>query len=189
MGLLEFKTPSENGLIASLIAGEAESVALVRRWIRAAAGRYRSLLADDLEDLEQDILVSLLNSLSHGSFRHDSKLETYVSRMVHYKCIDRIRGKARRTWVDLGSLELRAQDASALQKVEQRQDSRIAIAVAASLPEACRRLWNMIHAGKSYAEMAERVGVSKGTLRVRVLRCRRKAVEERDRMMCERGVQ
>jgi DNA-directed RNA polymerase specialized sigma24 family protein len=37
----------------------------------------------------------------------------------------------------------------------------------------------MVHAGLSYREMSERLGVAEGTLRVRVLRCREKAVAVR----------
>jgi hypothetical protein len=40
----------------------------------------------------------------------------------------------------------------------------------------------MIHRGLGYDAMSERLGIAAGTLRVRVLRCREKAVATRDRM-------
>ena len=39
--------------------------------------------------------------------------------------------------------------------------------------------WKMIVIGHSYREMSQRLGVAEGTLRVRVLRCREKAVAAR----------
>jgi len=41
----------------------------------------------------------------------------------------------------------------------------------------------MIHAGLSYKEMSDRLGVAEGTLRVRVLRCREKAVAARGELL------
>ena len=41
----------------------------------------------------------------------------------------------------------------------------------------------MILDGLSYQEMSERLSTAEGTLRVRVLRCRKKAVEARDRLI------
>jgi DNA-directed RNA polymerase specialized sigma24 family protein len=43
----------------------------------------------------------------------------------------------------------------------------------------------MIHAGLSYREMSSRLGVAEGTLRVRVLRCREKAVAVRAELLPE----
>ena len=48
--------------------------------------------------------------------------------------------------------------------------------------EECRRLWQMLFAGLSYREMSETLGVKAGALRVRVLRCRKRAVEVRDEL-------
>jgi RNA polymerase sigma factor (sigma-70 family) len=51
------------------------------------------------------------------------------------------------------------------------------------VPADCRELWRMIHAGLSYREMSTRLGVAEGTLRVRVLRCREKAVAVRAELL------
>jgi DNA-directed RNA polymerase specialized sigma24 family protein len=46
----------------------------------------------------------------------------------------------------------------------------------------------MIHRGLGYAEMGEQLGVAPGTLRVRVLRCRDRALAERERLASAGGV-
>jgi DNA-directed RNA polymerase specialized sigma24 family protein len=48
------------------------------------------------------------------------------------------------------------------------------------MPVECQKLWRMIVAGMSYRQMSERLEVSEGTLRVRVLRCRKRAMARRD---------
>lgn len=174
-------------VIDGLIAGNDDSVRMVRSWIRLAAGRYRRFLANDLEDLEQDILTSLVVGLANDRFQYASRLETYVSRMVHYKCIDRMRAASRRQWVDVEDLDLVDEDTSALDAIQRQQTSQLALRVAESLGQPCRDLWALIRAGLSYAEMAERTGVAPGTLRVRVSRCRRKAIAERDRIVAIRS--
>jgi DNA-directed RNA polymerase specialized sigma24 family protein len=39
----------------------------------------------------------------------------------------------------------------------------------------CRELWRLILQGHGYSEISHRLGVRQGTLRVRLLRCRRAA--------------
>ena len=51
------------------------------------------------------------------------------------------------------------------------------------MSEDCRRLWSMVLAGLSYREMSRRTGIAEGALRVRVLRCRKRAVELREELM------
>ncbi|MEM7480008.1 MAG: hypothetical protein AAF481_02445 [Acidobacteriota bacterium] len=170
-------------IIEGLLAGDPSSVQRIRGWIRLTAGRYRRFLVNDLEDLEQEILTSLLVNLSSEGFRFASRLETYVSRMVHYKCIDRMRAGSRREWVDVADFQFPTDGRSALESLQRRQSVEQALRVADSLSQACRKLWAMVREGLSYSEMARRTGVAPGTLRVRVLRCRRQAVETREKLL------
>lgn len=178
----DIRRASDREAVDGLLSGNEASVRQVRTWVRKAASGYRSALAGDMEDLEQEILVALVEQLSRGEFRHDSRLETYVGRIVQYKCIDRLRAQARRRWVDLESLDLASEDRSALQRIEGQEASMLALRVAAGLSEMCRELWAMIHAGLDYQTMASKLDVRPGTLRVRVLRCRRSAIAERERL-------
>jgi DNA-directed RNA polymerase specialized sigma24 family protein len=50
----------------------------------------------------------------------------------------------------------------------------------------CRDLWRSIAAGQSYRQMSRQLGVSEGALRVRVLRCRRRALEIRESLKGQR---
>jgi DNA-directed RNA polymerase specialized sigma24 family protein len=52
--------------------------------------------------------------------------------------------------------------------------------------DECRRLWLMILDGMSYQQMSQRLGASEGALRVKVLRCRKRAIAVRDRLLSKK---
>ncbi len=167
--------------IRKLLAGDAQGLQEVRRWIRGAASPYRELLANDLEDLEQEALCELLVALRAERFRGSSSLRTYVRRLVHHTCLDRLRAARVRQPVALDAIELSTPDEdSPGERLARQEDLRLALRVFAQLPVGCRELWRWILEGASYRAMSLRLGVSEGTLRVRVLRCRRRALELRD---------
>ncbi len=172
----------EGALISSLLDGEPEVVEQVRAWIRGAFTPYRERLAADLEDLEQEVLLQLTRNLRDGRFQGKSSLATYVRTHVHHKCIDRLRALSRRQWVDVEDLELPARGPSPLEELSRAEAVDLALRVQEQMPESCRVLWQMLQEGLSYREMSQRLGIAEGTLRVRVLRCRQRALEVRDQL-------
>ncbi|MEM8933235.1 MAG: sigma-70 family RNA polymerase sigma factor [Acidobacteriota bacterium] len=176
---------SDEVLVAGLLAGRPEVVERIRSWIRLAFGPYRQRLAEELEDMEQEILLGLTVGLRDGRFAGRSSLRTWVRAHVHHKCLDRARAHGRRQWVDLGDVELEDSAPSALDTVERDEASSLALRVLDQMPESCRELWRLLEAGASYKQMAERIGVAEGALRVRMKRCRDKAFELRRRLEAE----
>jgi RNA polymerase sigma-70 factor (ECF subfamily) len=172
----------DRGRIAGFLAGNEEALAEVRRWVRGALHPYRLRLAAELEDLEQEVLSDLLAALRGDRFRGESLLATYVRRMVHHKCLTRLRNAAGRPTVGTDEVELVDPTPSPFERARREGDLALALRVLASMPAGCRELWDMIHRGLSYEAMSERLGVAAGTLRVRVLRCRARALALRDRL-------
>jgi RNA polymerase sigma-70 factor (ECF subfamily) len=169
-------------LIALLIQGDAGAIALVRGWAAAAIGRFRGRLGGDAEDVEQEVLLDLLEALDAGRFRRESRLETYVHSYARFKCIDRLRALGRRDVVDLVEEELVLDAPSALDEITREEGAALARRVMAALPAQCQELWSMIADGMSYREMSAATGISEGAIRVRVHRCRKLALELRDRV-------
>lgn len=175
--------PASDGRhVADLLAGEEAALAEVRRWVRGAASPYRLRLAAELEDVEQEVLLELLESLRAGRFEGRSRLSTYVRRMVHHKCLNRLRARRGRRFVDVADVELVDPEPTAFERARRRRDLELGLRVLAEMSEACRELWAMIHRGLGYQAMSESLGVAAGTLRVRVLRCREKALALRERL-------
>ena len=169
-------------LISRLLDGDSEAVGTVRVWVRAAFGLYRSRLAPDLDDLEQEILLDLIRALREEKFRGASRLQTYVRAYARHKCIDRLRAQGRRQWLDVEEMELPSRDPTALDRLARSESLQLALRVFEKMPESCRELWQMLQQGMRYQEMSDRLGVAEGTLRARVLRCRKRALEARDRL-------
>jgi len=168
--------------IGRLLAGDEPAVSEVRGWIRMAATPYRDLWRGEIDDLEQDALLELLAALRAGRFRGDSPLRSYVRMLVHHHCIDRLRAARRRPTVELEGLDPPALEEPPTSRLAREESVRIALAVLARTTAGCRELWRLLLAGRSYREMAAELGVEEGALRVRVLRCRRRALLLRDEL-------
>ncbi len=177
--------PDDADLIACLLAGDGETVERVRVWIRGAFKPYRGRLAPEFEDLEQDILLDLTRALREGRYRGTSRLRTYVRAYTHHKCIDRLRALDRRQWIDISDLDLPSRSPSALEELSRSETVELALRVFAEMSESCRELWRMLQQGLPYREMSRRLGVAAGTLRARVLRCRRRALEMREKILAD----
>ena len=174
-------TPAEGEarLLAALEAGDESAMNEVRRWVRGAVSPYRFRLAAEIEDLEQEVVLELIEALAAGRFEGRSLISTYVRRMVHHKCLNRLRARRGKQQVDLGDVQLVDPGPTPYDLARRRLDLELGLRVLAGMPEHCRELWAMIHRGLGYEAMGEALGVAAGTLRVRVLRCREKALAAR----------
>ena len=175
-------------LIALLLAGDEAVIGEVRGWVGTAIGRYRGRLAGDVEDLEQEVLLDLMESLAGGRFRGQSRLATYVHSYARFKCIDRLRSLGRRDMVEIEEDAFVADAPSPLEELAQREGVELARQVVAALPDGCRQLWEMIADGLSYREMSEATGLAEGTVRVRVHRCRQRALAIRLELLGDRDL-
>lgn len=169
--------PTDRGFAERLLAGDRQSAEEVERWVRLAASSFRARLGPDWEDAVQDALVELFGSLRAGSFRGEGSLRGYTWRIAARNCLDRLRRARRWVFVEADEELLPTVSAGALTDLLRAESRARLRAVAARLPRACRELWREILRGRSYREMSERFGVAEGALRVRVLRCRRRALE------------
>ncbi|MCG8457693.1 MAG: sigma-70 family RNA polymerase sigma factor [Holophagales bacterium] len=173
--------------IRLLLEGDARTLAEVRNWIRLAFGRLARLYTDDLEDLEQEVLLELLGALDQGRFRGESSLRTYVRAYAYHKILDLRRARERRHLVEISELELPVAEPSAYERLSDRQKLEMAMGIVEEMPEGCRRLWWLVQEGKSFRQIGAELGASEGSLRVRLSRCRQKALELRRRKLREAG--
>ncbi len=165
-------------LVADFLAGDLAAVETVSLWIRQAAGRYRGRLSVEWDDLFQDLLLEVTSVLREGAFRGDCRLRTFVWRIAHYRCLNRLRDLARRPESELGDNARHVPDPArpVLERLLERESEDLLRRFLDTVSADCRRLWKSILAGRSYRQMSRETGVSEGALRVRVLRCRQKAL-------------
>lgn len=167
--------PEDAALIEAFLAGDEAAVATVGDWLDGATARFRTRLASYREDLVQELLAEVTQVLRRGAFRGQSRLRTYLSGIATYSCLNRLRD-ARRRPVTTALPVLASDEPSPLQSVLAHETGERLRRILARTSEGCRELWRMILAGWSYRRMSEELSVAEGTLRVRVLRCRKAAL-------------
>ena len=169
---------ADQDLASRLRDGDAAAAELVTGWVRQAAAPFRSRLSAEWDDLVQQSVVELLEALASNRYGGHGSLRGYVWRSTCHTCLDRLRVQRRRVWLDIESFDLPASGRSAFERLREREGVHALLRVLERAPETCRELWGMLLEGLSYRQMSERVGVAEGTLRVRVLRCRQRALGE-----------
>lgn len=176
-------SPDQN-LIADFLAGKAEAVRTIDEWIQKAAYSYKNRLAHIWEDVLQSARLEITRLLQSGKFRGEASLKTYLWRVVNSTCLNYLRKQIRAETIDIQSVFETADETanSPLDDVLQKETESIALKVWAEMSADCRELWKMILRGLSYDEMSNIKQINSGTLRVRVLRCREKAVSVREKI-------
>jgi RNA polymerase sigma-70 factor (ECF subfamily) len=177
--------PEDAQLVDRYLAGQGDAYAVVEDWIGRAARPFRRRLGDRWEDVLQDVRLEVTRLLQERTFRGDSALKTYLWRVVCHTCLDRLRAQARWQWTEIDALpDWEAEALLSDPEPGLGQESKdLLLRVVERVPGECRKLWSMVLAGLSYREMSDRTGVAEGTLRVRVLRCRKRAIELRAELL------
>ena len=177
--------PDDAAVVAGYLSGDPEAISTVDGWISRAAWPYQRRLAHRWDDVLQDVRVEVTRLLQRQEFRGGSSLKTYLWRVVCHTCLDRIRAHGRWRWAELDGMEDWEADAILGDPggTIEPESKDLLLRVLERMSEDCRRLWSMVLAGLSYREMSRRTGIAEGALRVRVLRCRKRAVELREELM------
>jgi RNA polymerase sigma factor (sigma-70 family) len=175
---------TDQEMVTRFLKGESEAVGTVDGWIARAAWPYQRRLADRWDDVLQDVRLEVTRLLGEGKFRGESSLRTYLWRVVSHTCLDQLRSQSKWKWADLDALEGPDEPAGPQRGISSRQEDRdLLLRVLDQVPQDCLEMWRLIVAGLSYREMSLRMDVAEGTLRVRVLRCREKALAARQELL------
>ena len=171
-------------VVAQFLRGDPEAVSTVDGWIERAAWPYQRRLANRWDDVLQDVRLEVTRLLGDGKFRGESSLRTYLWRVVSHTCLDQIRSQAKWQWADVETLDQEDGRATGPPRpVVDHAERDLLLRVLGRASQECRELWKMLLLGLSYREMSLRMEVAEGTLRVRVLRCRERAVALREELM------
>ncbi|MEM7481429.1 MAG: RNA polymerase sigma factor [Acidobacteriota bacterium] len=177
--------PEDAQLVDDYLSGQPAAMSAVEGWIHHAAQPYRRRLMAQWDDVLQDVRLEITRLLQLGTFRGESALKTYLWRVVCHTCLDRIRSQSRWNWSDLDAMpDYEAETILTDSDPKLRQESKDLLErVLGEISDECRKLWTLVLRGLSYREMSQQMEVAEGTLRVRVLRCRKRAIELRQKLL------
>jgi len=161
--------------VRGFLAGERAALARVDAWIQGAARPFRRSLSASWDDVLQDVRVEALRLLRGGRFRAESRLRTYLWRVTSRSCLDALRRQRRRAFAELEPLAgtLASAEPSPFDRAAYSERNQALAEAGASLPSSCRQVFELILTGLSRREIAARLRLSDGALRVRIHRCRR----------------
>lgn len=155
---------------------------MLAEWVRLGSWSFRRRLGDDWEDAVSDAVLQVTEALRAGRFSGSGPLRGYVRRVAATTCLDRLRHHRRWRMVGLEDELLPPVRRSPVDLLEAVDRWRLMARVLGELSDDCVRLLRQVAAGRSYREMAASSDGAEGALRVRVLRCRRRASEIRARL-------
>lgn len=175
----------DRDMVNRFLRGDADAVATLDSWISRAAWPYQRRLANRWDDVLQDVRLEVTRLLGEGKFRGESSLRTYLWRVVSHTCLDQIRSQGKWQFTDLETADQEDGRAAGPLRVavDDPAERDLLMRVLDRASPDCRDLWKMLLLGLSYKEMSQRLQVAEGTLRVRVLRCRERAIALRSELM------
>jgi len=168
-------TESDQRLVASVLAGEPTALErLMRAHNRRLFRTARSILRDDAEaeDAVQDGYISAYRAL--GSFRGQSSLATWLTRIVVNQALSRLRGRAS-AGGDVAALGDRAAPASETPEAiaMRRQLHRLIESSIDHLPDGCRAVFMLREIeGLGVADTALSLGISEAAVKTALFRAR-----------------
>src|SRR5829696_885598 len=182
---MEHAMADDRDLVTRFLRGEPDAVATLNGWIERAAWPYQRRLANRWDDVLQDVRLEVTRLLGDGKFRGESSLRTYLWRVVSHTCLDQIRSQGKWQFTDLETADQEDGRAAGPLRVavDDPAERDLLMRVVDRASPDCRDLWKMLLLGHSYKEMSHRLQVAEGTLRVRVLRCRERAIALRSELM------
>lgn len=179
--------PDDRDRIDAFLHGDGAVTREITAWVRGVV-RHRAWRLDRTDDLVQDVLLRLIETLGRGGFEGRSSLRTFVERVAKYTCLDAVRRERRHEFVEFDDATepLVAANDDVLERIDSDERARLCYAVLDQLPAPCRELLQRTLAeDMRYEELAAADDVAVGTIKSRVARCRERANRLREHILAE----
>lgn len=171
-------TAKERKLIRSIRKGNTHAFSeLVNRYKDLVYTLALRMLGnrEEAEEVSQDTFIKVFHSLER--FKGDSKISTWIYRIAYNACLDRIRLRKSRTFLDVGEMEdfVFTEMDTALDKMVREERGRLVGQCLAKLPSEDAGLLTLFYfEEKSLLEIENILNVPVNSLKVRLFRARKK---------------
>lgn len=171
-------TTKERKLIQSIRKGNTRAFSeLVNRYKDLVYTLALRMLGnrEEAEEVSQDTFIKVFHSLER--FKGDSKISTWIYRIAYNACLDRIRLRKSRTFLDVGDMEdfIFTERDTAFDKMVREERGRLVGQCLAKLPSEDAGLLTLFYfEEKSLLEIEHILNVPVSSLKVRLFRARKK---------------
>jgi RNA polymerase sigma-70 factor (ECF subfamily) len=169
-------------LPGAFLAGRPDAIRVVDGWIEGVLRAEFSGQRAQWDDLRQDIRMRVLVNFRNRRFRGESELRTYVHRIARYAAIDAWRrSRVWRARLEMTDGEARDPAPMGQERLATRDLLRKMLL---GLSRDDRRLLDLVFVERlSYSEVAGRLRINEGAVKVRVFRCRERLLGLRRRLL------
>jgi RNA polymerase sigma factor (sigma-70 family) len=174
--------PHQDPIAASFARGSPDAVRAVRGWIEPIC-RHRAWGGIDADEMVQESLLRLTEALRRGAFEQRSSFKTFACAVAKVTCLE-ARRCARREGANAtqdpsesaGSAAGRGDSPEGA--LLHRERLSVLSHLVQSVSPDCRQLWRLVFERElSPKDIAARLQISPGAVRVRLHRCLRRARE------------
>jgi RNA polymerase sigma-70 factor (ECF subfamily) len=159
--------------VAAFLRGDPALHRAVRAAVQSVVRSFRFSGRGATDDLVQETVCRLFLNLSIGAFRGEASLQIYAERIARYVCLEQMRRRRFAADIDPAALSAPAPTGNPEAALLRAENRRRHLEVLAALSPESRQLLRLIFVEElSYAEVAERLGISEAAVKLRVHRCR-----------------
>lgn len=178
--------PADSQMIVSgFLNGDPESVGILDKWIDGVLHREFFSLQSEWEDLRQEVRVRLFSCLTNNRFNGLSTFRTFVHRVTRNVGIDCAR-KAYRRRERTGSVN--AEESTGNDPVDALTAQNLVARILEHSSARDRAVVDLVFVQHlSYAEVAEKMGISVSAMKVVVFRCKARLLKRLRQLDSLRG--
>lgn len=166
-------------LLRRIRENDHEFIAELRQIIEQIVRKWNWTDSDSANDIAQDCFMKVVENLSRGKFEGRSSFKTYVYTITRRTCIDYYKSARAVQLADIDQVTVFDSALSPEDQVIAQEQRKTAYRVLMSLPKECRNLWRAVFFGKrNYKQVAEQLGLSEGTVKRKMWKCRQLAKEK-----------
>jgi len=170
--------PHPDDVREGLLRGRAQALETLRGWVEGLlyGGGWR---LSDPKSAVQDVVVKLLALAREGRIQQGTDFKSFVMKVARHAYTDIYRRERIRLSVEGGHAEAAdepAGESSPEDHLALAEDRRLLVYIVQGIGEGCRTLWRWIYTeGLSHDDVADRLEITPGNLRIRIHRCLKKA--------------
>ena len=174
---------SDIDIIERYLSGDRKTNDYIEGCINVAFRPWRERFDWQRDDIISDTRYKLYISLKHGDFAQKSSLRTYISGILRHTCLDYYRAVERIEKVSIDEYPQVDESISAEDKLEKRQVAMLNFRVLRLVPRECLELWKLrLREGLKCRAIGKRLGKSEVNVRGKLMKCRQKTREIREKL-------